>query len=69
MYLGRTPGTGSRVGEYRVAVTQQHGRFLLDESPITWEDHVWLSWHADDGFMLERYREADEELLSCRRRK
>ena len=53
-----------RAGEYRVAVNRQHSQFLLDEVPITWDDEVWLSWHADDGFMLERYREADEDLLS-----
>jgi hypothetical protein len=25
-----------------------------------WKDEVWIWWHADDGFMLERYRAADE---------
>lgn len=23
---------------------------------------VWIWWHADDGFMLERYSESDELL-------
>ena len=42
---------------------RQHSRFLLDEQPIRWNERVWLSWHADDGFMLEKYSEQDEDLL------
>ena len=64
VYLGALTRYWVRVDEYRLAVTRQHSRFLLDERPITWGDAVWLSWHADDGFMLERYLPADEELLS-----
>lgn len=51
-----------RVEEFRISVSQQHSRILLDEKPIKWKDHVWIWWHADDGYMLERYREADENL-------
>ena len=64
IYLGGTTKYWVRVGEHRIAVHRQHRRFLLDEEPITWNDPVWLSWHADDGFMLDRYREADEDLLA-----
>ena len=32
--------------------------------PPTWGDAVWLRWHANDGFLLEQYREEDEELLT-----
>ena len=50
--------------DWRVAVTRQHARYLLDEQrPITWGDQVYISWLADDGFMLERYSEKDEDLL------
>jgi len=63
IYLGNVTKYWVRVGEYRIAVSRQHNRFLLDEQPISWEDDVWISWHADDGFMLERYSESDEELL------
>lgn len=63
VYLGAQTKYWVRAGEYRIAVIRQHTRFLLDEKPITWHDHVWLSWHADDGFMLDRYSEADENLL------
>ncbi len=64
IYLGSTTKYWVRVGEYRLAVNRLHRRFLLDEKPIQWNDQVWLEWHPDDGYMLERYSEADEELLS-----
>jgi spermidine/putrescine transport system ATP-binding protein len=63
VYLGSQTKYWVRAGDYRIAVIRQHTRFLLDEKPITWRDHVWLSWHADDGFMLDRYSESDENLL------
>lgn len=48
--------------DYKIAVTQQHNRTLLDETPIRWKDQVWIWWHADDGYMLERYHPSDENL-------
>ncbi len=48
-----------RVEGQRVGVFQQHSRFLLDEKPLSWNDEVWISWHADDGFMLEKYSAVD----------
>lgn len=50
------------IGDYRIAVAEQHNRFLLDQKPIRWKDSVWIWWHADDGFMLERYSASDENL-------
>ena len=64
VYLGSHTKYWVRVGEYRLAVYRQHRRFLMDEKPIKWGDRVWLDWHADDGYMLERYSEMDEDLLS-----
>ncbi|MDX9978938.1 MAG: ABC transporter ATP-binding protein [Lentisphaeria bacterium] len=64
VYLGNVTKYWVRVGETRLSVSRQHNRFLLDEQPISWEDEVWISWHADDGFMLERYSEQDEDLLA-----
>lgn len=63
IYLGSHTKYWVRVDEYRLAIYQQHGRFLLDEQPIRWKDDVWIWWHADDGYMLERYSEADELLI------
>ena len=63
IYLGPETKYWVRVGEYRISIVQQHSRFLLDEEPISWDEHVFLSWHADDGFMLERYSEQDEQML------
>ncbi len=64
IYLGSATKYWVRVGEYRLAVNRLHRRFLLDEKPIKWNDEVWLEWYSDDGYMLERYSEADEALLS-----
>jgi spermidine/putrescine transport system ATP-binding protein len=63
IYLGSFTRCWVRVQDYRIAVMQPHRRFLLDQQPIRWNEDVWLSWHADDGYMLERYREADERLV------
>jgi spermidine/putrescine transport system ATP-binding protein len=64
IYLGGLTKYWVRVDEYKIAIYQQHNRFYLDEEPIRWNDDVWIWWHADDGFMLERYSEADEDLMS-----
>ncbi|HMP73182.1 MAG TPA: ABC transporter ATP-binding protein [Kiritimatiellia bacterium] len=63
VYLGSQTKYRIRVGEYILAVYQQHSRFLLDEKTIEWKDRVWLWWHADDGFMLENYSEQDEAIM------
>lgn len=63
IYLGSQTKYWVRVGDYRISVIRQHSRYLLDEKPIRWNERVWLSWHADDGFMLEKYSEQDEALL------
>jgi len=64
IYQGLMTRYWVRVQEYRISVVQQHSRFLLDEKPIRWNEEVWISWHADDGYMLERYSESDEKLMS-----
>ena len=63
VYLGSQTKYLVRVQDYRLAITQQHSRFMLDETPIRWEDRVFIWWHADDGFMLDRYSEQDEALM------
>ena len=59
VYKGDHTNFWVRVEGHRIAVIQQHSRFLLDERPIRWKDQVWIWWHADDGFMLERYSPQD----------
>jgi len=54
-----------RIGGHRLGVTQQHSRFLLDIKPIEWKDEVWVRWHADDGYILERYDAVDEKLVEA----
>jgi spermidine/putrescine transport system ATP-binding protein len=63
IYLGSQTKYWVRVRDYRISVIRQHSRYLLDETPIRWNERVWLSWHADDGFMMEKYSEQDETLL------
>jgi spermidine/putrescine transport system ATP-binding protein len=64
IYFGSQTRYWVRCGEYRICAEQQHRTFLLDETPPAWGDQVWLRWHANDGFLLEQYREEDEELLT-----
>lgn len=52
IYLGSQTKFRIRVGDKVVQVLQQHGRFLLDTTPITWDEEVWISWHADDSHMI-----------------
>lgn len=64
IYFGSHTRYWVRCGEYRICAEQQHRTFQLDEAMPTWGDEVWLRWHANDGFLLEQYREEDEELLT-----
>ncbi len=50
-------------GAHRIASIKPHSRFLLDQAPITWGDEVYCWWHPDDGYMLERFTEADADLV------
>ena len=63
IYLGSQTKYRVRAGDYRLSVYRQHARYLLDERPITWNEDVFVTWHADDGYMLERYEESDESLM------
>ena len=62
IYLGHQTKYWVRVQDYLISVSRQHDQFIT-RSPITWGDSVWISWHADNCYMLEKYREADESLL------
>jgi spermidine/putrescine transport system ATP-binding protein len=64
IYLGSTTKYWVRTHGLRIQVLRQHFRFFLDEKPIRWNDDVWIWWHGDDGFMLDRYRAVDEHLVT-----
>ena len=64
IYFGSHTRYWVRCGEWRLCAEMQHRHFQLDESPPKWGDAVWLRWHANDGFLLEKYREEDEGLLT-----
>jgi len=54
VYKGGQTFFGVMVQEYKFHVIQQHSHFYLDERPIEWKDNVWISWHADEGYLLEK---------------
>jgi spermidine/putrescine transport system ATP-binding protein len=62
IYLGNHTKYWVGVRECRIAVLEQHNRFLLDETPPRRKQDVWISWHADDAFMLEADSEKDGQL-------
>jgi len=64
IYLGANTKYWIRAGGYRIQVLRQHDRYFLDEKPLRWKDPCWVWWHADDGFMLDHFRRADETLLA-----
>jgi spermidine/putrescine transport system ATP-binding protein len=64
IYYGSHTRYWVRCGEWRLCAEMQHRRYQLDESSPKWGDSVWLKWHANDGFLLEQYREEDEGMLT-----
>nr|WP_237753836.1 ABC transporter ATP-binding protein [Parachlamydia acanthamoebae] len=62
IYKGDHTNYWVRTGDYRIAISLQHNRFLLDQTPITWGEKVWIHWHADDGYMLKIWHASDENL-------
>jgi spermidine/putrescine transport system ATP-binding protein len=64
IYYGSHTRYWVRCGDWRLCAEIQHRTFLLDESPPKWGDTVWLLWDANDGFLLEQYREEDEGMLT-----
>ena len=64
IYYGSHTRYWVRCGSYKLCAEQQHRDFMLDETSPTWGDQVWIHWHAKDGYLLEQYREEDENLLT-----
>jgi spermidine/putrescine transport system ATP-binding protein len=64
IYYGSHTRYWVRCGTYKLCAEQQHRNFSLDETSPTWGDQVWVHWHAKDGYLLEQYREEDENLLT-----
>jgi spermidine/putrescine transport system ATP-binding protein len=40
-------------GSYIFRVFKQHVKFFMDEKSINWKDTVYISWYANDGFVVE----------------
>jgi spermidine/putrescine transport system ATP-binding protein len=64
IYFGSETKYFVRVEDYRLSVFQQNIHFLLEERQIKWNDEVWISWHGNDSYMLQRYKPEDERLLA-----
>mgnify|MGYP001157884161 FL=1 len=65
IYLGSMTRFWVRVGDTLLMVEAQHGRFFLDdEEPFKWGDEVWVCWHANDAYLLEKFSEEDRQFLS-----
>lgn len=65
IYLGSMTRFWVRAGEELLMIESQHGRFFLDDTkPLQWGDEVWVSWNANDGYLLEDFSEEDRQLLS-----
>ncbi len=64
IYLGAHTRYWIRVQDWRISVIKQHYGYALDERSIKWGDPVWLSFEADNAYMLDQYLEDDEELLA-----
>jgi spermidine/putrescine transport system ATP-binding protein len=69
IYLGTHTKYWVRIHDYRLAVFRQHSRVLPHEKPIRWHETVWITWHAEDGFLLERRSGANERLTNLPRKK
>ena len=52
IYLGSQTQFRIRVGRQLITILQQHAHYLFDTTPITWEERVWISWRADDSYMI-----------------
>jgi spermidine/putrescine transport system ATP-binding protein len=64
IYMGAHTIYWIKSGGSMIQVRRLHDRYQLDEKPISWGDTVRISWHADNCFMLERYRTDDKALLT-----
>lgn len=64
IYFGSHTRLWVRCSGWRICVETQHRTYQLDQAPLKWGDTVYLLWHANDGYLLEQYREEDESLLT-----
>ncbi len=64
IYFGSHTRYWIRCGKWRLCAEMQHRTYQLDQSALQWGDTVHLRWHANDGYLLEQYREEDESLLT-----
>ena len=64
IYFGSHTRLWVRCSGWRLCAETQHRTYQLDDTPLKWGDTIHLRWHANDGYLLEQYREEDESLLT-----
>ena len=52
------------IGGYYISIIKQHNSYLLDETPIVYRDKVWIYWDPENGYLMDQYVKADEDLLT-----
>jgi spermidine/putrescine transport system ATP-binding protein len=64
IYLGSHTRYWINANGYRISVIVTHNQFMLDIREVTYDEDVFISWYADNCYMLEKYHLADEALLT-----
>jgi len=54
IYFGSHTRYWVRCGPWKLCAEAPHQTFHHDETPPARGDTVWLHWHADDGFLIEK---------------
>lgn len=52
VYVGPQTKYVVSVGSQSIKVLHSHQHYLLDTTPIRWDEKVWISWDANDSFMI-----------------
>ena len=55
IYFGSHTRYWVRCGAWKLCAEAQHQTFHPDKTPPARGDTIWLHWHADDGFLIEKY--------------
>lgn len=63
IYLGSNTKFWVRVEKQLISVQELHTSYYLGQKPVQWGEDAWLTWHADNGYVLDNYREEDRALL------
>jgi spermidine/putrescine transport system ATP-binding protein len=63
IYLGSNTKFWVRVENQLISVQELHTSYYLGQKQVKWGEDAWLTWHADNGYVLNNYRDEDRALL------